>query len=84
MRKTVLEVNKPKFVTEVEGAAPDYEKYHLADALLQYLNSTTGIGDELFLSDDGMSVELHKAVFRDIFVSLGQDQHYNMMMGQQD
>ena len=81
IRKTVLEVNKHRFVTEVEGAVPDYEKYHLASALLQYLNSTTGIGDELFLSDDGMDVERHKEVFKDIFVSLGQDQHYNMMMG---
>ncbi len=73
-------MNKHRFVTEVEGAVPDYEKYHLASALLQYLNSTTGIGDELFLSDDGMDVERHKEVFKDIFVSLGQDQHYNMMM----
>ena len=83
MRKIVLETNKHRFVTEVEGAQPDYEQYHLADALLQYLNSTTGIGDELFLSDDGMSVEQHKEVFKNIFVSLGQDQHYNMMMGTQ-
>ena len=80
MRNDVLVKNKPKFVKEEEGVASDYTKYHLADALLQYITQPTGIGDEIFISDDCLDVEMHKEVFKAIFESLGQDQHYKMMM----
>ena len=83
MRNDVLVKNKPKFVKE-EGVAPDYTKYHMADALLQYITQPTGIGDEIFISDDCLDVELHKEVFKSIFESLDQDQHYKMMMGEVD
>lgn len=80
IRRIVLEENKPKFVTEVEGGNPNYEKYHLASALLHYVSSSSGIGDEMFIDDECVDSETHRTVFRLIFEAMKQDQHYNMMM----
>ena len=77
----MLETNKHRFVTE-EGGKPNYEKYHLASALLHYVGSPSSIGDEMFIDDECLSSECHKAVFKLIFEAMEQDQHYNMMMGE--
>ncbi len=53
----------------------NYDKYHLAKALLHYVSSPSGIDDEC------MDSETHRTVFRLIFESMKQDQHYKMMMG---
>ena len=84
IRKIVLEDNKDKFVTQVEGGKPDYERYHLASAMLSYINNPHGISDGLNYVEDCEDAEQYKAVFKLIFESLHQEQHYNMMMGQQD
>lgn len=81
IRRTVLETNKHRFVTE-EAGKPNYEKYHLASALLHYVGSPSGIGDEMFIDDECLSSECHKAVFKLIFEAMEQDQHYKMMMGE--
>lgn len=81
IRRTVLETNKHRFITE-EGGKPNYEKYHLASALLHYVGSPSGIGDEMFIDDECLSSECHKAVFKLIFEAMEQDQHYKMMMGE--
>lgn len=80
IRRIVLEENKSKFVTEVEGGNPNYEKYHLASALLHYVSSPSGIGDEMFIDDECVDSDTHRTVFRLIFEAMKQDQHYNMMM----
>lgn len=81
IRRTVLETNKHRFVTE-EAGKPNYEKYHLVSALLHYVGSPSGIGDEMFIDDECLSSECHKAVFQLIFEAMEQDQHYKMMMGE--
>lgn len=81
IRRTVLENNKHRFVTE-ESGKPNYEKYHLASALLHYVGSPSGIGDEMFIDDECLSSECHRAVFKLIFEAMEQDQHYSMMMGE--
>lgn len=81
IRRIVLEENKEKFVTEVEGGKPNYEKYHLASALLHYVSSPSGIGDEMFIDDECVDSDTHRTVFQLIFEVMHQDQHYNMMMG---
>lgn len=81
IRRIVLEENKAKFVTEVEGGKPNYEKYHLASALLHYVSSPSGIGDEMFIDDECVDSDTHRTVFQLIFEVMHQDQHYNMMMG---
>lgn len=81
IRRIVLEENKAAFVAEVEGGKPNYEKYHLASALLHYVSSPSGIGDEMFIDDECVDSETHRTVFHLIFKAMNQDQHYNMMMG---
>lgn len=81
IRRIVLEENKEAFITEVEGGKPNYEKYHLASALLHYVSSPSGIGDEMFIDDECVDSETHRTVFQLIFKAMHQDQHYNMMMG---
>lgn len=81
IRRIVLEENKDAFITEVEGGKPNYEKYHLASALLHYVSSPSGIGDEMFIDDECVDSETHRTVFQLIFKAMHQDQHYNMMMG---
>ena len=76
-----MEENKEAFITEVEGGKPNYEKYHLASALLHYVSSPSGIGDEMFIDDECVDSETHRMVFQLIFKAMNQDQHYNMMMG---
>lgn len=80
IRKEVLEKNRDKFVTEVEGAKPDMEKYHLASSMLTYISNPHGISDGLNYVEDCDDAELYKTVFKLIFEALNQEQHYNMMM----
>lgn len=81
IRKEVLEKNREMFVTEIEGAKPDMEKYHLASSMLTYISNPHGISDGLNYVEDCDDVELYKSVFKLIFEALHQEQHYNMMMG---
>ena len=51
--------------------------------MLSYINSPTGISDGLNYVEDCVDAEQYKAVFKLIFESLHQEQHYKMMMGQE-
>lgn len=83
IRKQVLEENRDSFIDPVENGQPDYTKYQLATAMLSYINtSSAGFSDGLNLIDDCVDIELHRKVFKLIFVALHQEQHYYMMMGE--
>ncbi|MEL7608821.1 MAG: AAA family ATPase [Bacillota bacterium] len=85
IRKRVLEENKEKFVESVENGQPDYTKYHLASAMLSYISaSSVGFSDGLNYVDDCTDVSMYKTVFKLIFEALQQEQHYNMMMGEDE
>ncbi len=82
IRKRVLEENKEKFVETMENGQPDYTKYHLASAMLSYINvNSISFCDGLNYVDSCADINLYKAVFKLIFTALEQEQHYNMMMG---
>jgi len=83
IRKIVLEKNKEKFIIPVESGQPDYEKYQLASAMLLYINNPQGISDGMNYVEDCIDAEQYKAVFKLIFEALHQEQHYNLMMGQE-
>ena len=81
LRSVVLEKNKHKFVVPAEdGGKPDYEKYHMASAMLSYINNPGGISDGLNYVEESMDADQYKAVFKLIFEAMNQDQHYRMMM----
>lgn len=85
LQKTVLEDNKERFIDYEEGKKPNYDRYHLASALLSYIDdSPAAISDGLNYVEDGTDIEQYKAVFRLIFESMHQEQHYKMMMNIDD
>lgn len=85
IRRKVLDDHRDKFVeTPVEGL-PDYTKYHLARAMLSYINANSvGFSDGLNYVDDCTDIALYKDVFKLIFEALEQEQHYKMMMGEDE
>ena len=84
IRSRILSVkeNRDKFIVFYEDGQPDdYTKYHLASAMLQYLsNGCSHISDGLDFVDDCVDVEQCRDTFEMIFDTLGQIQHFNMMM----
>lgn len=79
--KIVLEDNKEKFIDYEEGKKTNYDRYHLASALLSYINESPAIiSDGLNFVEDGTDVEQYKTVFKLIFEAMQQEQHYKMMM----
>lgn len=83
IRKRILEDNKDKFVDiSAEGKA-DYSRYHLASAMLSYITShSIGISDGLHYVEDCTDATQCKEVFKLIFDTLEQGQHYRMMMNE--
>lgn len=82
IRKRVLDEHKDKFVVTPAEGLPDYTKYHLASAMLSYINANSvGFSDGLNYVDDCADITLYKDVFKLIFEALQQEQHYKMMMG---
>lgn len=83
IRKRVLDENKDKFIDPVENGQPDYTKYHLASAMLSYISANSvGFSDGLNYVDDCADIDLYRMVFKLIFEALSQEQHYQMMMGE--
>lgn len=85
IRKRVLEEHRNKFIVHVENGQPDYTKYHLASAMLSYISANSvGFSDGLNYVDDCADINLYRTVFKLIFEALEQEQHYNMMMGDEE
>lgn len=81
LRETILEDHKPEF-THNEDGAEDYAKYDIASSLLSYIAATSyGVNDGLHFVDGCMDAQLCRDTFQMIFRFMGQEQHYNMMMG---
>lgn len=85
IRQRVLDEHKGKFIEPVENGQPDYTKWHLATAMLSYISaSSVGFSDGLNYVDDCADIELYKSVFKLIFEALEQEQHYKMMMDENE
>ena len=48
---TVLEAVKKKITEDAGGGVPDYTKYHLAQAMLSYINRSDAFNDGMYLTD---------------------------------
>lgn len=79
---TVLSAVKKQITEEAEGSVPDYTKYHLAQAMLSYIQRADSFNDGLHFVDESISCEQYREVFRIIFDVMGQSQHYKMMMNE--
>ena len=81
LRQRILEEHKNDFTADAQGRE-DYTKYDLASAMLSYIASNeTGFKDGMHYVDDYMDTQLCRDIFKMIFTIMGQEQHYNMMMG---
>lgn len=78
---TLGKKNREKFIKVIEGQQPDMTDYQLASSLLAYINNPNGISDGLNYVEDCDDIDAYKRVFKLIFEAMGQDQHYDMMMG---
>ena len=60
----------------------DFSKFELASAMLSYIAAnSSGINDGMHYVDDCIDVQQCRDTFQMIFHHMGQDQHYEMMMG---
>lgn len=80
----VLVKNKEKFMIPVEGGVPDYTKYNLAQSMLKYIKRSDSFNDGLHFVDESIDVDQYKDVFRTIFDTMEQRQHYDMMMNENE
>lgn len=84
LRQRILIENKDKFITVGEDGREDYTQYQLAHAMLSYISANSvGINDGINFVDDCIDGDQMKDTFHQVFVLMGQQQHYDMMMGNQ-
>ncbi len=82
LRNVILTEHKNEFITVDENGKEDYTRYQMAHAMLSYISANSvGINDGINFVDDCVDVEQTKETFRLIFVWMKQQQHYDMMMG---
>ena len=77
IEKTVLEESSDVFVT-----GTDSTELQLARTIINFLNSPVAvIQDDLNFTSTSIDIEVCRKIFYKIFKVLGQEQHYNRMMG---
>ena len=82
LRRRILTEESHRFVTTREDGSEDRSQLTLAASMLSCLTAPSfGNRDGLYFVAEYDSAEPYKQVFRLIFDALGQNQHYNMMMG---
>ena len=85
LRKRLLEENRHRFIQIDSNGQIDNSQLQKVSAMISWLNaSTSSIVDESNYIDDGSAIDVYKDTFKMIFEIMGQEQHYNMMMGIND
>jgi len=79
---TVLKAVKEKIMEEAVGGTPDYTKYHLAQAMLSYIDRSDAFNDGMHFTDESIDCEQYRDVFRIIFEVMNSEQHYKRMMAE--
>jgi wobble nucleotide-excising tRNase len=79
IRQKVLIDHKSEFINE---KSVDTYKYQLVSSMLAYLSAeSVGITDDFLFVDDTLDTDQYRRIFELIFKCMGQEQHFNMMMG---
>ena len=84
LEKVILEDNRHCFVTEISDGSTDATNHVLASAMIHHINRIPSVLDDglHFISEED-NTDKYRKVFKNIFVAMGQSQHYEMMMGNQ-
>jgi wobble nucleotide-excising tRNase len=80
LSSTVLSAIKKQIMDEAAGGVPDYTKYHLAQAMLSYINRSDAFNDGLHFVDESIDCDQYRSVFYSIFEVMNQGQHFKHMM----
>jgi wobble nucleotide-excising tRNase len=81
---TVLDAVKKKITDDAAGGVPDYTKYHLAQAMLSYINRSDAFNDGMHFVDESIDCDQYRDVFRTIFEVMGHGQHFKRMIAEAD
>ena len=74
-----LDPNK-KYVEKNDDGSDNTGRYDLAVAMVSCLDTNSaGFNDSLYYDASAVKPDVYREVFKDIFYSLGQDEHYEMM-----
>ena len=78
--RKLIDEHKESFVGN-DPADPDNEqRYNLAVAMVGCLDTNSAVfNDSLYYDASAVAPKVYREVFKDIFYSLGQDEHYEMM-----
>ncbi|MCH3949358.1 MAG: AAA family ATPase [Acidaminococcus sp.] len=81
LRKRILEDHKNNFLYDENGHETP-ERYEMAKVLLSYIISdNSSVNDGINYTDDFLDEQLYRDTFKMIFKYINQEQHFNMMMG---
>lgn len=68
--------------TDIINKFPNMENKNICSSLLSWINDGShSIPDDLYIDSYTDSKERYLQVFKEIFVNMGHESHYNMMMG---
>ena len=78
--RKLIDEHKESFVEKNDDGSDNTSRYDLAVAMVGCLDTTTaGFNDSLYYDSSAVPPKRYREVFKDIFYSLGQDEHYEMM-----
>ena len=84
LEKRILEQNRDKFVNYSSDGELTETNHLIATQMICHLSRTPAfIGDGLHFIHDEENADVYKEIFKNIFIAMGQEQHYKMMMGGQ-
>ena len=78
--RKLIDEHKESFVEKNDDGSDNTGRYDLAVAMVGCLDTNSaGFNDSLYYDASAVKPDVYREVFKDIFYSLGQDEHYEMM-----
>ena len=78
--RKLIDEHKESFVEKNDDGSDNTGRYDLAVAMVSCLDTNSaGFNDSLYYDASAVKPDVYREVFKDIFYSLGQDEHYEMM-----
>jgi wobble nucleotide-excising tRNase len=78
--RKLIDEHKESFIEKNDDGSDNTSRYDLAVAMVGCLDTTSaGFNDSLYYDASAVKPDVYREVFKDIFYSLGQDEHYEMM-----
>lgn len=83
LRRLVLENHREDFISpaDKDGGKAGSAKFDIASEILSHIGEPAGSGDGAALAEEYPDPSIYMETFKLIFIVLGQQRHYEMMMG---